>query len=157
MDKKKILIGLGVLAAVGIGYYFWNKRNKPATEKEVTDDETDLNVVNMPIPIDKPETKSETEPSPASKKLTEQELESKLQSACGKKPKLRRNKKLYKECRKKTTSKLKSEGLVSFDGSYYFEGLAEIKQENINREKSFAEQVINREDGRMFAGNVYDN
>jgi hypothetical protein len=121
MDKKKILIGLGVLAAVGIGYYFWNKRNKPATEKEVTDDETDLNVVNMPIPIDKPETKSETEPSPASKKLTEQELESKLQSACGKKPKLRRNKKLYNECRKKTTSKLKSEGLVSFDGSYYFE------------------------------------
>ena len=55
------------------------------------------------------------------------------------------------------TAKLKSQGLVAFDGSYYFEGVAEMYQENQIREQSFAEQVINREDGRLFAGNVYDN
>jgi hypothetical protein len=55
------------------------------------------------------------------------------------------------------TAKLKSQGLVSFDGSYYFEGVAEINRENNIREMSFAEQVINREDGRLFAGNVYNN
>jgi len=28
MDNKKILIGLGILAVAGIGFYFWNKNNK---------------------------------------------------------------------------------------------------------------------------------
>ena len=52
MDKKKILIGLGILAAVGIGYYLWNKRKKSTTKKEVNGASTDKSKI-------KPSTKSD--------------------------------------------------------------------------------------------------
>ena len=55
-------------------------------------------------------------------KLTEQELADRL-AVCGKKPKLKKNQKLYHECRGQVTDKLKSQGLVAFDGSYSFDGL----------------------------------
>jgi len=156
MDKKKILIIVGVVAVVGIGYYLWNKSKKSADEKEATDDtaKTDeATDVTATAPANTPKTAT----APAPKKLTAQELESKLQSGCGKKPKLKKNKEKYDKCRADLTAKLKSQGLVAFDGSSYFEGLAEINAENTIREKSFAEQVVNREDGRLFAGSVYNN
>ena len=46
---------------------------------------------------------------------------------------------------------------VDAGGVASFEGVSEMYEQNMIREKSFAEQVINREDGRMFAGSVYDN
>jgi len=33
MNKKTILIGLGVLAVAGIGYYMWNKNQSTTTSK----------------------------------------------------------------------------------------------------------------------------
>jgi hypothetical protein len=169
MEKKTIYYIVGGIAVLGIGYYLWNKSKKTTEEKEATDDtatkdvETDATATDKSATASTPATatpnKSATTPAtkPAPKKLTAQELESKLQSGCGKKPKLKKNKIKYEQCRADLTAKLKSQGLVAFDGSYYFEGVAEMYQENQIREQSFAEQVINREDGRMFAGNVYDN
>lgn len=165
MEKKTIYYIIGGIAVLGIGYYLWNKRKKSAEEKEPTDDTSTTDVATDVTATDKSATAPATTPAttpapatkPAPKKLTAQELESKLQSGCGKKPKLKKNKVRYDKCRADLTAKLKSQGLVAFDGSYYFEGVAEMYQENQIREKSFAEQVINREDGRLFAGNVYDN
>jgi hypothetical protein len=152
MEKKTIYYIVGGIAVLGIGYYLWNKSKKTAEEKEATDD-----TATKDVETDATANKPATATTPAPKKLTAQELESKLQSGCGKKPKLKKNKVRYDQCRADLTAKLKSQGLVAFDGSYYFEGVAEMYQENQIREKSFAEQVINREDGRLFAGNVYDN
>jgi FtsZ-interacting cell division protein ZipA len=173
MEKKTIYYILGGVAVIGIGYYLWNKnKNKSSEEKESTDatakteestDATaDAKTKELKIePTIKGGTASAPAPAPApkpaTKKLTAQELESKLQSGCGKKPLLKKNKIQYNKCRTDLTAKLKSQGLVAFDGSYYFEGVAEINRENNIREMSFAEQVINREDGRLFAGNVYNN
>jgi len=172
MEKKTIYYIVGGIAVLGIGYYLWNKSKKTATEKEATDDTTKTDVetdgtATDGTATDKSATTTATATAtatapvtankPAPKKLTAQELESKLQSGCGKKPKLKKNKVKYDQCRADLTAKLKSQGLVAFDGSYYFEGVAEKYAENNIREQSFAEQVINREDGRMFAGNVYDN
>jgi len=163
MEKKTIYYIIGGIAVLGIGYYLWNKSKKSAEEKEPTDDTATTDVATDVTATDKSATATApaTTPAPATKpapkKLTAQELESKLQSGCGKKPKLKKNKVRYDKCRADLTAKLKSQGLVAFDGSYYFEGVAEMYQENQIREKSFAEQVVNREDGRLFAGNVYDN
>lgn len=170
MEKKTIYYIVGGIAVLGIGYYLWNKSKKTATEKEATDDTTKTDVetdgtATDGTATDKSATTTATATStapvtankPAPKKLTAQELESKLQSGCGKKPKLKKNKIKYEQCRADLTAKLKSQGLVAFDGSYYFEGVAEKYAENNIREQSFAEQVINREDGRMFAGSVYND
>ena len=169
MEKKTIYYIVGGIAVLGIGYYLWNKSKKPAEEKEVTDDTTKTDVATDGTATDVATDKSATTPvkattpvtatstTPAPKKLTAQELESKLQSGCGKKPKLKKNKVKYDKCRADLTAKLKSQGLVAFDGSYYFEGVAEKYAENTIREQSFAEQVTNREDGRLFAGRVYNN
>jgi hypothetical protein len=182
MEKKTIYYILGGVAVLGIGYYLWSNSQKKAKEtEEKTDDNatkdveadattTDKSAIETPTtPATATSGKSATATSgksatasgiaskPAPKKLTAQELEAKLQSGCGKKPKLKKNKIKYDQCRANLTAKLKSQGLVAFDGSYGFEGLSEMYEQNIIREKSFAEQVINREDGRMFAGSVYEN
>ena len=136
MEKKKIYIIVGIVAVVGIGYYLWNKSKKSAEEKETTDEtdkkdvETDVTATDKsatattPATANKPATATASKPAP--KKLTAQELESKLQSGCGKKPKLKKNKVKYDQCRADLTAKLKSQGLVAFDGSYSFEGEAVV-------------------------------
>ena len=35
MDNKKIYIGLGIAAAVGVAYYFWNKKKVEPSKKEL--------------------------------------------------------------------------------------------------------------------------
>ena len=167
MKNKKLYYVVGGLAVLGIGYYLWNKNKKSTEIKEATDETTKTDVnstetsVKEPVPATATAPASATAPatSPATspKKLTAQELESKLQSSCGKKPKLKKNIVKYNQCRDNATAKLKSQGLVSFDGSYGFEGVAEKYEDNVIRENSFAEQVTNREDGRMFAGYVYND
>lgn len=171
MEKKTIYYILGGVAVIGIGYYLWNKNKNKASEEKESTDATAKTEESTDATADAKTKQLKTEPTikggtasasapapkPAPKKLTAQELESKLQSGCGKKPLLKKNKVKYYQCRADLTAKLKSQGLVAFDGSYSFEGLAEINRENNIREMSFAEQVINREDGRIFAGNVYDN
>jgi hypothetical protein len=173
MEKKTIYYILGGVAVIGIGYYLWNKNKKASEEKESTDAtaKTEESTTDIPVVTADAKTKElKIDPKVGSKnvanavkvtpvvvkKLTAQELESKLQNGCGKKPKLKKNKVKYEQCRVNLLAKLTNQGLA-FDGSSYFEGLAEINRENNIREMSFAEQVINREDGRLFAGNVYNN
>jgi hypothetical protein len=164
MKNNKMYYVIGGIAVLGIGYYLWNKSKKSAEVKEATDETTksDLGTdatatapAPTPATAPAPATAPTSETSP--KKLTAQELESKLQSSCGKKPKLKKNIVKYNQCRDNATAKLKKEGLVAFDGSYGFEGVAEKYEDNVIRENSFAKQVTNREDGRMFAGYVYNN
>jgi FtsZ-interacting cell division protein ZipA len=131
MNKKTIFYILGGVAVIGIGYYFWSKNKKTGAETEATDDTktdeakedtaTDTAVKKSDVSASKPALANAPAPAPkpAPKKLTPQELESKLQSGCGKKPLLKKNKVKYDQCRADLTAKLKSQGLVAFDGSYY--------------------------------------
>jgi hypothetical protein len=130
MNKTTIYYVIGGLAVLGIGYYFWNKSKKSTEEKEATDVETDVatdvTTTKRPVKDSVANTTSSipttvTAPTPAIKKLTPQELESKL-AVCGKKPKLKKNKTLWNNCRNNMKDKLKSQGLLAFDGSYSFEG-----------------------------------
>jgi hypothetical protein len=132
MDKKTIYYIIGGVAILGIGYYLMNKGKKPTNDKEIDADAMALDSMTLDkkevdkselkeIPVKLPATANATPTKPAPKKLTAQELESKLQSACGKKPKLKKNKIKYEECRANLTAKLKGQGLVSFDGSYSLE------------------------------------
>ena len=166
MEKKKMYYVIGGIALLGIGYYMWNKSKKTAEVKESTDatktdSSTDVTATETPAKVPAPASTTApaptTAPTTAPKKLTAEELESKLQSGCGKKPKLKKNIVKYNQCRADLTAKLKSQGLVAFDGSNSFEGVAEKYNQNVIRENSFAEQVTNREDGRMFAGYVYND
>ena len=139
MDKKKILIIVGVVAVAGIGFYLWKKRKKSTDEKESSDsvekptDESKSTSTDSTTPTSSaPKSATPTSSAPKSatpttstqpsvKKLTPQELEARLQSGCGKKPLLKKNKVKYEQCRSNLTAKLRSQGLVSFDGSYTFE------------------------------------
>jgi len=139
MDKKTIYYIIGGVAILGIGYYLMNKNKKTGSEskddtEKVDSDTTDKNatltdgktkdgksipklknpnlVVATKVPVSAPVS------TPAPTKLTPQELESQLASACGKKPKLKKNKTLWNNCRNDMKTDLKSQGLVAFDGSY---------------------------------------
>lgn len=128
MKSKKIYYIIGAISILGIGYYLWNKnKTQQKSTKKSTDDEIDIydkdTSVNVTqkrrIPV-KIELKQQLSPIsiPSVKKLTAQELEIQLQNKCGKKPKLKKNKRRYEQCRSDYTAKLKYEGLVAFDGTY---------------------------------------
>jgi Tfp pilus assembly protein PilO len=128
MERKTIFYIVGAVAVIGIGYYLWNKNKKAGEEKtegeekeeaEVVKEETDANAkskiaIKKPIDAIKDAVKSVQSNV---KKLTAQELESKLQSTCGKKPLLKKNKIKWEQCRTDYTNKLRSQGLISFDGT----------------------------------------
>lgn len=127
MEKKTIYYILGGIAILGIGYYLMNKGKK--TTNEIDNDSMALDSMTLDkksvnkskltkIPV-KLHTSSDIAKAKMSeiKKLTPQELESEL-AVCGKKPRLKKNKKKYEQCRSNIMDKLKVEGLVAFDGSY---------------------------------------
>ena len=126
MNKKTIMYIVGGVAVVGIGYYLWNKSKKTTEEKPSIDNK------NTKVATDEGSTKVATDEGSTNVatdedktkivKLTKDELNSKLESGCGKKPKLKKNKDKYAKCRSDLTAKLKSQGLVAFDGSYSFVG-----------------------------------
>jgi hypothetical protein len=118
---------IGGVAVVGIGYYLWNKNKKSAEEKPSIDNKNtkDLSTdeVVTKVATDEGATNVATDEDKTKiVKLTKDELNSKLESGCGKKPKLKKNKDKYAKCRSDLTAKLKSQGLVAFDGSYSFVG-----------------------------------
>lgn len=127
MSKKTIYYIIGGIAILSIGYYLMNKGKKPSTQNNDTDDNS-MALDSMTLDKKKVEVKlGEKVGSKLSarvvqpqdkKKLTPEELETLLQKGCGKKPRLKRNKVKYEECRSNLTAKLKGEGLVAFDGSY---------------------------------------
>ena len=139
MEKKTIYYIIGGFAVLGIGYYLWNKNKKDTQGRAEGSSEEDLETstdtatriaetkskaTEMPTSDSTPTSASTPTPTPTPviKKLTPQELESKLQSACGKKPLSKKNKTLWNNCRNNMKDKLKSQGLLAFDGSYSFEG-----------------------------------
>ena len=125
MDNKKIVYILGGVAVLGIAYYLFNKNKSKATNE--TDDAEVLKPAPAPAPsIEKPPVeKLPVEKPPVEKstvkKLTAQELEMELQKGCGKKPKLKKNIALYNQCREKLTAKLRTQGMISFEGTYSYE------------------------------------
>jgi hypothetical protein len=125
MDNKKLLYVVGGIALIGVGYYLINKNKKKGVEVSVTlptDNEGDVKPIPKPAP---PVEKLPVEKPPVEKimvkKLTAQELEMQLQSACGKKPLRKKNVALYNQCREKQTAKLRTQGMISFEGTYSYE------------------------------------
>lgn len=124
MEKKTIYYIIGGIAILGIGYYFMNKGKKPTNENEKEIDNDSMALDSMTLDK-KAVNKSKiikarslaTASTPAPKKLTPQELESEL-AVCGKKPKLKKNKTLWNNCRNDMQDDLRSQGLIAFDGSY---------------------------------------
>lgn len=99
MDKKKILIGLGVVAVIGIAYYFYNKNKKSAELKSASSDDTS----------------GATAPAPTSENVatTKATLETRKEKrkACGKRP-------LNKEKRAEWQKCVDAGGSVSFEGDF---------------------------------------
>jgi hypothetical protein len=107
MDKKKVLIGLGVLAAAGIGFYFWNKSKKPA-EVGATDNTRGAVTggVESATTTSADDT-TNTDNVPAKAPLTTRKEKRK---ACGFKPLLKKRRALWQRC-------VDEGGIASFDGS----------------------------------------
>jgi hypothetical protein len=128
MEKKKIYTIIGVLAGAGLVYYFWkkNKSSESKIDEEKDDDKKEdaekvkkltFSKVDLSKEIKKAkDTPKDVQDKPKVKQLTAEELESKLQQTCGKKPLLKKNKKKYEQCRENAKSKLRSEGYISFSG-----------------------------------------
>lgn len=140
MEKKKLYYIIGGVAVIGIGVglYLWNK-NKKAVDSIESEDlktksaEEKIDVIKK---SSKPMVKLSSiafRPAIATAtptvelapviKLTEQEVADRLATGCGKKPKLKKNQKLWHECRRNMTERMKDKGLIAFDGSYSFDGL----------------------------------
>lgn len=128
MEKKTIYYIIGGIAILGIGYYLMNKGKKTTNDKEIDSDSMALDSMSLDKKVVKNKSQMTKIPAklnalsiptttPAPTKLTPQELESEL-AVCGKKPRLKKNKKKYEQCRSNIMDKLKGEGLVAFDGSY---------------------------------------
>ena len=131
MEKKKLYTIIGVLAGAGLVYYFWKKNNSSNTksddEKKEEKDEpkedaekvSKIKFAKVDISKDIKRARNsakDVEDKPKVKQLTAEELESKLQKTCGKKPLLKKNKKKYEQCRENAKAKLRSEGYISFSG-----------------------------------------
>lgn len=135
MEKKTILYIVGGVAVVGgIAYLLWKRSNKNKEEKtdetakvessdetakkeEVKKEETSIvSAKTSSTPSTSTPSSTPTTTKPTVKKLTPKELEFKLQQLCGKSPLLKRNKKLYDQCRTKYTNKLRADGFIDFLG-----------------------------------------
>jgi hypothetical protein len=102
MDKKKILIGIGVLAVVGIAIYFINKNKKSAS---VNADTTDAST------SDASTTKSTSADAPTEPAKATLEKRKEKRKACGRKP-------LNKEKRAEWQKCVDAGGSVSFEGDF---------------------------------------
>ena len=141
MEKKTIYYIIGGVAVLGIGYYFWNKSKSDKSketsettpvssessneesvtkEKEVTTSKEDGVAVKpsfKPLNVKVDGIKNIATAVAKLKPISSQELESKLQSACGKKPLLKKNKEAYAKCRENYKNKLRNEGFSFFAGN----------------------------------------
>lgn len=97
MDKKKILIGLGVVAVIGIAYYLYNKNKKDATSGESNDTTPTSDATNT--------TKSAEAPIVPLEKRKEK------RKACGRKPLNKQKRAEWQKC-------VDAGGSVSFEGDF---------------------------------------
>ena len=103
MDKKKIIIIVGVVAVVGIGLYMWNKSKKSAEgDAEAPTDATK----SAEAPADA--TKSAEAPAPSKAPLNTRKEKKK---ACGRKPVLKKKKEEWQKC-------VDAGGTASFEGDF---------------------------------------
>jgi hypothetical protein len=104
MDKKKILIIVGIVAVGGIGFYLWNKSKK--TAEGGAEAPADATTKTADAPADA--TKSAETPAPSKAPLNTRKEKKK---ACGRKP-LNKNKKAeWQKC-------VDAGGTASFEGDF---------------------------------------
>jgi cytoskeletal protein RodZ len=127
MDKKKILIIVGIVSVIGIGtgFYLWKKRKKSVEAKESTDDKAKTDVatdvtdkktpvkgVNTP-PSASPSASTSTSASPSPsatppatdvKKISKEEVNKMIKTECGKMS--------SRNCAEGVVAKLKIKGLL---------------------------------------------
>jgi len=132
MNKKIIMYVVGGVAIIGIAYYLMNRKKSVVNTTEQEDDLSDVKPIPRPVKQTGKEpvkSTSDTEiiaedvnlvtaKAGLVKILTDGQIEKELQMRCGKKPKLKKNISLWNVCRANLTTKLKSQRLVGFDGTY---------------------------------------
>ena len=112
MDKKKILIIVGVVAVAGIGFYLWNKSKKTAeTGGAEGGGETKAPTTNA-------ETKSAeaTETTATAKKPLTSRKEKK--KACGRRPVLKKKRAEWQKCVDAGGSAFEGDEYDDFEGDY---------------------------------------
>ena len=122
MDKKKILIIVGIVSVIGIGtgLYLWKKRKKSVEAKESTDDKaktdvaTDVTDKKTPVKgVSNPSASTSASPSPSPsatppatdvKKISKEEVNKMIKTECGKMS--------SRNCAEGVVAKLKIKGLL---------------------------------------------
>ncbi len=150
MDKKKLMYIGGALLVAGAGLYLWNKskRAKASSTSRLKSDESETSESTLPtstktessLPAITPPASTQPASTDASnttpaitpitnKKLSDFEVNALLLRECGKKPVLNIKNKIerYETCKNKFKDRLKSAGMISFDGGEYM-GMATLKK-----------------------------
>jgi len=103
MDKKYILIGVGILAVAGIGFYFWNK-SKNATDSGGAEGGAEA-------PADSTTKSAEATPETTSNEKTPLTKRKDKRKACGRKPLNKKKREEWQKC-------VDAGGSASFEGDF---------------------------------------
>jgi len=114
MDKKKILIGVGLIALIGgVSYYFYSKSKKPADSDEDSGSTKSTSVSyeasQESAPASAPASSSETSTPIAP--VIPLETRKEKRKACGIKPLFKKKKALWERC-------VAEGGIASFEGDF---------------------------------------
>jgi hypothetical protein len=110
MDKKKILIGVGLLALIGgVSYYFYNKSKNTDTGgvSEDSGSTKSTSASQESAPASAPASSTETPIAPVKVLETRKEK----RKACGMKPLLKKKRALWERC-------VAEGGIASFEGDF---------------------------------------
>jgi len=103
MDKKKILIGVGLLAVIGIALYLYNKsKTSDSTEDTGNTDSTKSTTADATTPT--ADATTTTAKAPLEKRREKRQ-------ACGRKPLNKQKKEKWQKC-------VDAGGVVSFEGDF---------------------------------------
>ena len=106
MDKKKILIGVGILVVAGVGFYFWNK------SKNTTGGADGGAEGGAEAPADATATKSAEAPADATAtEKTPLTTRKEKKQACGRKPLNKKKRAEWQKC-------VDAGGTASFEGDF---------------------------------------
>jgi len=125
MDKKKILIIVGVVAVIGVGLYMWNKSKKSAESGAEGGAEASADATATKSAEVTPEATT-----PAKTPLTTRKEKKK---ACGRKPILKKKKAEWQKC-------VDEGGTASFEGDFddfqndYIDFEGQVDNQSINSE-----------------------
>lgn len=115
MDKKKILIGVGLLALIGgVSYYFYSKSKTPADSNEDSGSTKSTSASEEDMkqpPIGNSLSVSSLEPKIAGEPVKVLETRKEKRKACGMKPLLKKKRALWERC-------VAEGGIASFEGDF---------------------------------------